>query len=262
MVDGPRLVVDAIRAGLEIQEIFVAPDAIEALGADVDLIDGIDTFVVDGSVLASALDPVNPMPIAAVASWPSFDEADVLADERPILVAVELRDPGNLGTIIRTAEAAGLAGVIVTGASVDRFSPKVVRASAGSLFRLPVLATDDPVATVTELGDRGRPVVAAVVTAEAPTYDLEDLSSAAILLGNEPHGLPADVVAAAERPVTIPMAPGVESLNVAAAASVLCFEAARQRRQGGDQARNPVDSHRSDAHRVHNDCTEDPNHVT
>ncbi|MEL6985816.1 MAG: RNA methyltransferase, partial [Actinomycetota bacterium] len=197
-----------------------------------------------------------PMPIAAVASWPALADDDLLADERPILVAVELRDPGNLGTIIRTAEAAGLAGVLVTGASVDRFSPKVVRASAGSLFRLPVMSTDDPVGTVAMLQDRGRPVVAAVVASGAVPYDHQDLSGAAILLGNEPHGLPAEVVAAVDRPVTIPMAPGVESLNVAAAASVLCFEAARQRRQAGETTRNPVDSHRSDAHGVHNDCTE------
>lgn len=257
MVDGPRLVVDAIRAGLEIQEIFVSPSALEALGDDMELLGGIDTFEVDASVLSSALDPVNPIPMAAVASWPTVVEDDLLADDRPILVAVELRDPGNLGTVIRTAEAAGLAGVIVTGASVDRFAPKVVRASAGSLFRLPVLSTEDPVATVTDLRDRGRRVVAAVVAAEAEPYDRQDLSSAAILIGNEPHGLADEVVDAVGHPVTIPMAAGVESLNVGAAASVLCFEAARQRRQADDLARNPLDSRRTDAQGDHNDPKQD-----
>lgn len=230
VVDGARLVVDALRSGLEVQEIFAAPDAVHALGPEADRLDGIEVFEVDPSVLGAVLDPVNPQPIAAVAAIPEWDSDDLLADERPVLVAVELRDPGNLGTVIRTAEAAGLAGVIVAGDSVDRFSPKVVRASAGSVFRLPVIGRADPVAAVNELIDRGRTVVAAVVDPSAPAYDTEALSEAAILIGNEPHGLPAEVVAAVTRPVTIPMAPGVESLNVGAAASVLCFEAARQRR--------------------------------
>ena len=90
----------------------------------------------------------------------------------PVLVAVELRDPGNLGTVIRTAEAAGLAGVVVAGDSVDRFNPKVVRASAGSLFRLPVVDDPDPVATGrASFAETGRPVVATVVDAQARPYD-------------------------------------------------------------------------------------------
>ncbi len=245
VVDGPRLVVDAMRAGLEVKEIFASAEAIAALGRETarlaspesdrsgssqDWFDGIEVYEVVPSVLGAVLDPVNPQPIAAVVAFPDWSAEDLLADDRPLLVAVELRDPGNLGTVIRTAEAAGLAGVIVAGDSVDRFSPKVVRASAGSVFRLPVIATEEPVATVGQLLERGRNVVAAVVEPGAPSYDTRDLTGAAILIGNEPHGLPAEVVAAVTEPVTIPMADGVESLNVGAAASVLCFEAARQRR--------------------------------
>lgn len=246
VVDGPRLVIDAMRAGLEVREIFASTDAIAALGQEGDRLTshdgdwfasqegdrfaGIEVYEVDPSVLGAVLDPVNPQPIAAVVTIPDWSDEDLLADDRPLLVAVELRDPGNLGTVIRTAEAAGLAGVIVAGDSVDRFSPKVVRASAGSVFRLPVIAATDPVAMVGRLLERGRNVVAAVVEPGVPAYDTRDLTSAAILIGNEPHGLAAEVVASVTEPVTIPMAEGVESLNVGAAASVLCFEAARQRR--------------------------------
>ncbi len=230
VVDGPRLVVDAIRSELEVREIFGSAEAIASLGGEIDRFTGIEVFEVDPSVLGAVLDPVNPQPIAAVVAMPDHSTEELLADERPLLVAVELRDPGNLGTVIRTAEAAGLAGVIVAGDSVDRFSPKVVRASAGSVFRLPVIAVTDPVAMVGQLRDGGRLVVAAVVEPGASSYDATDLSGAAILIGNEPNGLPGEVVAAVTESVTIPMADGVESLNVGAAASVLCFEAARQRR--------------------------------
>jgi len=238
VVDGPRLVVDAMRAGLEVREIFASIDAMAALDREAerlasvegDRFTGIEVYEVDPSVLGAVLDPVNPQPIAAVVTIPDWSVEDLLAGDRAILVAVELRDPGNLGTVIRTAEAAGMAGVIVAGDSVDRFSPKVVRASAGSVFRLPVITAADPVAMVSQLLEQGRTVVAAVVEPDAPAYDTRDLTGAAILIGNEPHGLPAQVVAAVTEPVTIPMADGVESLNVGAAASVLCFEAARQRR--------------------------------
>lgn len=253
MVDGPRLVADCVRSGLEIREVFAAEGALAGLGIDKLLGPEVDIFDVDPSLLSSILDPVNPQPMAAVAAMPTWSLDDLMADDRPFLVAVELRDPGNLGTVIRTAEAAGLAGVVVAGDSVDRFAPKVVRASAGSLFRLPTVDGGDPQALVAELRARGRSVVAAVVAPGAPPYDHTDLSRAAILIGNEPHGLPAEVVAAVEFPVTIPMAPGVESLNVGAAAAVLCFEAARQRRAGTDGGRNPMDSHRSSPQGVHNE---------
>ncbi len=230
VVDGPRLVVDAMRSGLEVREIFASADALAALEREIDGFAGIEVYEVDPSVLGAVLDPVNPQPIAAVVAMPDHSTEELLADDRPLLVAVELRDPGNLGTVIRTAEAAGLAGVIVAGDSVDRFSPKVVRASAGSVFRLPVIVAPDPVALVGQLGAGGRTVVAAVVDPGTPAYDATDLTGAAILIGNEPHGLPDEVVVAVTEPVTIPMADGVESLNVGAAASVLCFEAARQRR--------------------------------
>jgi TrmH family RNA methyltransferase len=132
--------------------------------------------------------------------------------------------------MIRSAEAAGLGGVAVVGDSVDPWSPKAVRASAGSLFRTPILRWDDPMEALAELRDRGHPSVATVVDPAAEPYDRIDLARAAILVGNEPRGLSDEVIDAADRVATIPVAPTVESLNVAAAAAVLCFEAARQGR--------------------------------
>jgi TrmH family RNA methyltransferase len=233
VVDGPTLVGEALRSGMRVVEVFAGPGVLAEAGL-VDLIGPeVEVFEVEPSVLEPLLDPVNPRPLAAVVAM--ADEADGLpaglaGGTAPILVAVELRDPGNLGTILRTAEASGMAGLVLAGPSVDRFAPKVVRASAGSLFRLPVVARADALAALDELAATGRPVVAAVVDAGAVAYERADLSSAVIVVGNEANGLAAEVVARADLAVTIPMAPGVESLNAAVAASVLCFEAARQRR--------------------------------
>ncbi len=230
VIDGPRLVGDALDAGVAVREIYGDDAELDDLLRNRSIDPRTEVFRVDAEVLAPILDPVSPRPLAAVAAMPTSDPSSVPAAIGPILIAVELGDPGNLGTVMRTAEAAGIGGVLIAGRSVDRFSPKVVRASAGSIFRLPVAAADDPVGLIDDLRAAGRPVVASVVTPDAPAHDGVDLTGAAILLGNEPNGLAPEVVAAADAVVTIPMAAGVESLNVAAAAAVLCFEAARQRR--------------------------------
>lgn len=229
VVDGPVLVAEALRSQLVVTEIFSGPGELAAHGLT-DLIEPhVELFEVDAAVLAAALDPVNPQPLAAVVSAPEWTWAD-LANDRPIMVAVELRDPGNLGAVLRSAEGAGFGGVVVAGDSVDPLSPKVVRASAGSIFRLPVVRSAGPRDAVADIRAGGWPILSAVVDPEAPPYDRFDLTSAAILVGNEPHGLPDEAIRLGDGQLTIPLSPPVESLNVAAAASVLCFEAARQRR--------------------------------
>ena len=234
VVDGPTLVVDALASDCSVEGVYVgAAHGWELLGPElVDAglsIGSTPLYTVDDETLTSILDPTNPRPVAAVVEAPRFGLADIEAD-RPLLVAVELRDPGNLGTIIRTAEAAGLGGVMVAGSSVDHLNPKTVRSSAGSVLRLPVVVEGSIAAALDALRSSGRTVVATIVEPTAPPYDRLDLTSAAIVVGNEPRGLDPEVVRAATEVVTIPMADGVESLNVAAAAAVLAFEVARQRR--------------------------------
>ena len=239
VVDGPVLVAEALRSGLAVTELFVGPDGLDGFGL-ADLVGPeVEVFQVDPSVLASALDPVNPRPVAAVVAAPTWT-LDAVPTDRPLLVAVELRDPGNLGTLLRTAEAAGFGAVVVVGDSVDPLGPKAVRASAGSVLRLPVVRFDTVARAVEALARRGWPVLAAVVDPAAPSYDTVDLTAAAIMVGNEPHGLPAEAIRLGDGHLTIPLSGTVESLNVAAAASVLCFEAARQRRGGGPGHRKSV----------------------
>ena len=234
VVDGPTLVIEASASPCPVEAVFVGAvngwdlliAELESAGAS---LGSTPVYTVDDDTLTSILDPANPRPVAAIVESPSSSLDDIDAD-LPILVAVELRDPGNLGTIIRTAEAAGFGGVVIVGQSVDHLNPKAVRASAGSVLRLPIVVDGAVDEAVQALRSTGRPVVATVVEPAAPAYDRLDLASAAILLGNEPRGLEPAVIAAATEVVTIPMADGVESLNVGAAAAVLAFEVARQRR--------------------------------
>ena len=229
VVDGPVLVAEALRSDLTVEEIFAAPGLVTEHDLGRLIRSGTALYEVDPGVLAAALDPVNPRPLAAVVSSPDWT-LDDLAVDRPILVAVELRDPGNMGTVLRSAEAAGFGGVVVVGDSVDPLAPKVVRASAGSILRLPVVRQSDFATAAAAIGSRGWPIVATVVDPGAPYYDTLDLTTAAIVVGNEPHGLAPEAIRLVDGQCTIPLAPSVESLNVAAAASILCFEAARQRR--------------------------------
>ncbi|MDH3302305.1 MAG: RNA methyltransferase [Acidimicrobiia bacterium] len=234
VVDGPTLVAEALASPCPVEGVYLgAVHGLELLTSELDTagtsLGSTPVYTVDDELLTSILDPTNPRSVAAVVESPSFTLADIDAD-LPLLVAVELRDPGNLGTIIRTAEAAGFGGVVIVGNSVDHLNPKAVRASAGSVLRLPIVVYGQCGHAVDALRSAGRRLVATVVEPSAAAYDRVDLTSSAILVGNEPRGLDAAMVTAADTAVTIPMADGVESLNVGAAAAVLAFEVARQRR--------------------------------
>jgi TrmH family RNA methyltransferase len=153
-----------------------------------------------------------------------------LRDASFVVICVDVRDPGNAGTVLRSAEAAGADGVICCEGSVDVYNPKTVRASAGSLFHVPVVVGESPVTAADAVGAFGLTRLATVAHG-APDYTTADLTGrVAFLLGNEANGLDETVAAAADARVSIPMAGRTESLNVGMAAAVLCFEAARQRR--------------------------------
>ncbi len=176
-----------------------------------------------GERLADAMNAKNPQALVAVAQQPEPSTLGNL-QSGAVLALVEITDPGNAGTMIRTAEAAGMAGVALVGDCVDTWNPKLVRASAGAVLRLPVvrLSSNELFA-----GER-HPVVATVVN-NGENFAATDLSSAVICVGNEAHGLSASFVARCDIAVTIPLAGPTESLNVAAAAAVLAFSALSQR---------------------------------
>ena len=174
-------------------------------------------------------DAVTPQPVAAVVRCVDVD-LESLRDASLVVVCVDVRDPGNAGTILRSAEASGAEGVIFCQGSVDVYNPKTVRASAGSLFHVPVVIGGDPVKVLETSADWGLRRLGTVARGGVD-YSSADLTGhVAFVLGNEAHGLDPAVAGHLDEKVTIPMAGRGESLNVGMAAAVLCFEAARQRR--------------------------------
>jgi TrmH family RNA methyltransferase len=209
VVEGFGLLRQAVDAGWQVEGCYLAP------GATVDL--DVAQHALAPNVMERVASTDSPQPVLGVVA---MRPASLPADATFVLVADRLADPGNAGTIIRSAEAAGADAVVLTPGSVDPYNPKVVRASAGSLFRLPVVeATLESLSGFRRLGTsshRGD-----VYT--DPVYH----GRVALVVGNEAHGLDDD--AAVDQWITIPHAGPAESLNVAMAATVLVFEVARQR---------------------------------
>jgi TrmH family RNA methyltransferase len=214
VVEGFGLLRQAVDAGWTVEGCYIAPDTAESVALhELDVV----IHELAPNVLERVASTESPQPIIAVVAMRS----NTLPDEATfVLVADRLADPGNAGTIIRSAEAAGADGVAFTPGSVDPYNPKVVRASAGSLFRVPVVeATLESLSGFRRLGTsshRGDLYT-------DPVYH----GRCAVVVGNEAHGLDDD--AAIDQWITIPHAGSVESLNVAMAATVVAFEVARQR---------------------------------
>jgi RNA methyltransferase, TrmH family len=236
-IEGPNLLSEALRAGLRIECVFAAEGA-EQLLDTIDLPAETEILLMAKSLLDSALTTEAPQPVAALVEPPDWTWAHILGKQgetEPLLVVLaELQDPGNLGTIIRSAEAFGADGVLSLPGTVSAWNPKAVRASAGSIFRLPLLAASEA-EVFSHLRKAGVKIWTTTVHGAQPA-DMVDLAGpSALLIGNEGNGVPVDLAAKADGALTIPCPGPVESLNAAVAASVLLYEASRQRldRSGG-----------------------------
>ena len=223
VLEGPKLLAEAIAAGAPLEAVYVSGDI------QVDVPDSIPVRVLQRGVLERVADTVTPQPVLAVCGAVDVPLTDVLSATF-VVVCVDLQDPGNAGTILRSAEAAGAGAVVLAGASVDPMNPKAVRASAGSLFHVPVVSGGDPVGVLGELGGRGLRRLGTVAHGGESLDDADLTGPVALVLGNEAHGLPPEVEACLDGHLTIPMVGRSDSLNVGMATSVLCFEVARQRR--------------------------------
>lgn len=195
-------------------------------------------------------DTVTPQPVSAVVSMLDVALGDLLAParaepaDRLVVVCADVRDPGNLGSVLRSAAGAGASGLVWCEGTADPYNPKAVRASAGALFRLPMARAADPGEALEALRAAGFRLLASAARGGVD-YRQADLSGdVALLLGNEAAGLPAETLAQVDGVLTVPMAAGVESLNVAMAATLLCYEVARRGRSGrlgsGQAGRQPA----------------------
>ena len=231
VVEGPRMVGELTKERIEA---VYATEKFLSLPENREMIKGLKTEAVTEEVLKAMSDTQSPQGILALARQYEYSLEDVLqAGERgtPLLMILEtLQDPGNLGTILRAGEGAGVTGIIMDRDTADIYNPKVIRSTMGSVFRVPFVYVDDLKSTLHLLKARGVRLFAAHLKGQAP-YDQADYrGSSGFLIGNEGAGLSEDVAQLADQYVKIPMAGKVESLNAAIAASILMFEAARQRR--------------------------------
>jgi TrmH family RNA methyltransferase len=237
-VEGLRIVEEAIRSGLRFRAVFFKESAqnmaerlLPQIGANV------DTLLLPDSLFDSTVPSETPQGVAALVRVKEFSVADVLERLQvgPVMVVVGLQDPGNLGTILRSAEAFGSAGVVLGEGTVSPFNSKVIRASAGSLFRLPVIVakTAGGLESISgKLRQEGVRLIATSSHKGTPLDQARLTGPSAIFIGSEGAGLPRGLMAQVDELIAIPHTAQVESLNAGVAGSIVLYEAARQRREG------------------------------
>ena len=233
-IEGLRIVEEAIRSGLRLEALFFSKSAerkAERLLPQVG--SRVETVLLPDKLFLSAVPSETPQGVAALVRIKEFSIEDVIYRSRSgiMLGIVGLQDPGNLGTILRSGEAFGAGGILIGEKTVNPFNPKVIRASAGSIFRVPFtrIKTEDAISKLRKLGVR---LLATSSHKGTGLHDVNLREPVAVFIGSEGAGLPRDLMAATDEVIAIPHASQVESLNAGIAASIVLYESARQRAQG------------------------------
>jgi TrmH family RNA methyltransferase len=226
LVEGIRFVEEAIKEGivdfiLFSQKLFSTSDPERAMDIDC------NKFEIDEELFKELCGTENPQGILAVVSKKNYCYEDIKNDF--VIIADGIQDPGNLGTIIRTADAAGAGGVIITKGTVDVYNDKTLRATMGSIFHIPIIFAEDFNALGAELKEQGYIINAASLEGSKYIYDCNFEGKTAIIIGNEANGIPAEHMDAVTQKIKIPMPGKAESLNAAAATAVIIYEVLRQR---------------------------------
>jgi TrmH family RNA methyltransferase len=227
LVDGPNAVEGALELPERVVDVFATPDAARTYAG---VLADAPVTLVDDRALASLSDSVTPAGVVAVCRFLDVELSGLVADDgSPIVVCADVRDPGNAGTIIRTADAVGAAGVVLCGSSVDPYNEKTVRATAGSIFHVGLTIDADTAGVVGRLRTAGYRVLAADGTGEVDLFEADELLAGRVawMFGNEAWGLPDDIAALADHRVSIPILGRAESLNLASAAAVCLYASAR-----------------------------------
>jgi TrmH family RNA methyltransferase len=236
-VEGPRMVEDALRSGLEIEALLVADSGERHLARLKALLpSGLRVLRTTDRLFASVAGTETPQGIAVLVEPRSWRVEDMIGAAPLVVVLAGVQDPGNVGTIVRSAEAFGASGVIACRGSAHPLAPKAVRASAGSVLRLPTLAEASPKDILAELRRLGlRQYAATLADGETP-QDTDIRGPSALWIGSEGAGLPPEIQRGADARIRIPIGASVQSLNAASASAVLLYEAARQRGDAGQQS--------------------------
>lgn len=233
LIEGVKMVEEALRDRAGVKMVVASPSLTQHHGkAVLDLAENrsVDILWISERLMDAVSESKTPQPVMAVVEVKEYTEDALFAHESGLIVIChQLQDPGNLGTIIRTAEAVGAGGVAITPNTVDPYNYKTIRASMGSILRMPLVRVGDVTAFVKKCGQKGFQTVAMVLTGEKTHFDLDLRKPTAVIVGQEGSGLPDDILKDVDHRVRIPMAETLDSLNVAVSGAVFLYEALRQR---------------------------------
>lgn len=232
VIEGINLTEEALKNGAKLKSVFLRK------GFDSDTVlndllarvaDEVPVYILSKELFDKTADTETPQGIAAVLAKPVYNEESFFDETDNVIVLDRLQDPGNIGTVIRAADAAGFGGAIIIKGTADVFSPKTVRAAAGSLYRVKLLyaASADEAAQV--LHSNGMKMIATSPYAKKLVYDADMSGKTALVIGNEANGVSDEIKNLSDESVKLPMAGNIESLNAAVAAAVVMYEAVRQR---------------------------------
>jgi RNA methyltransferase, TrmH family len=225
------IVAEALEAEAPLSELFVTEDPAFAPLIESALRHGARVHLTTPEIVEAISDTTTPQGVVGVVGAPRFSLVEAMRAATLVVVLADVRDPGNAGTLVRAAAAAGADAIVFTTGSVDAFHPKTVRASAGALFRAPVIVDVDPDEATGHLRSMGIDLIG--LDARSPeAVDAADLTvPLAFVVGNESWGLAPERRSLVDRTVSIPMPGGMESLNAGVAGAIALFEAVRQRRR-------------------------------
>lgn len=230
LVEGFKMVGEALQYG-SVQCVYVSESAGDEYGKRLShKIEDKDVEWVSDSVFREIADTETPQGVLALVQMPEYDRETLVEKENAALVCLEdIQDPGNLGTIFRTAEGAGMTAVVLSRGCVDLFNPKVVRATMGAMFRMPFYIADDLSEEISRLRQKGVTMYAAALDASRDYTSCSYDGSVGIIIGNEANGIREETLALADERIMIPMDGEVESLNAAVSAALLMYEIRRRR---------------------------------
>lgn len=225
LLETTKLVQEALKSGWPIIEVFATEEWVSRYGS----LDSVELTLVSDRIFPSLVTTETPEGIVALAKLPSMTALPAVNEKSWFIACEAIQDPGNLGTIIRTADAAGASAVLIGPGTVDPFSPKVIRATMGSLFHLPVIVCSNFYDDLAQLRVKGMRLYATAMRQERSLYDLDLKGPVTWLIGNEGQGLSKEAMTLATESVSIPMPGYAESLNAGIASAICLYETLRQR---------------------------------
>ena len=229
IIEGIKIIEEALENNVVLKYILIM-DKLQSTSEGYNFYESIkennNLIHITDNVFKEISDTENSQGIIAVAQFKISKLEDLILKDNPALIFLDgLQDPGNLGTIIRTCDAFNLDGIILGEGSVDPYNPKVVRATMGSIFRIPLVVTQNSIETLTKLKERKIQILSTSLEADLPIYEIDYREGFALIIGNESKGVKDETLSLSDQLIKIPMPGSAESLNAGVAASIIMYEA-------------------------------------